>query len=332
MTVKERLLNYLLDNPGHFFTGPDLASHFDVSRNAIWKAVKQLEADGYEILRHPKNGYALESLNQAIDPKQIQHGLQAIWPELQVHYQATVSSTNDLGRKHAADFPDTPAIFIANAQTAGRGRRGRAFYSSLAQGLYFSLVITPPVGLDNDLIASFTIASASAYAETLSANLTDDVMIKWVNDLFYQEKKVVGILTEATFDMESQTISHLVIGIGTNLAGDFSKENPENEQVAGTLFGKQLPQQVNPNDLIIHFLTKFKGYYDNLADQAFLGYYRSHLLGKNQWVTYTENSQLHDGKILGVTDQGHLRIETTSGQEKHLVSGEVTFSSQQFSH
>lgn len=330
MTVKADLLSYLLDHPGHFFTGPDLADHFQVSRNAIWKAVKQLETDGYEILRHPKNGYALAKRNQAIDPEQIQHGLQQVWPELQVHFQQSTTSTNDLGRKHATDFPNQPAIFIASEQTAGRGRRGRPFYSALTQGLYFSLVITPPANADNDLIASFTIASASAYAQSLNPYLSDAIQIKWVNDLFYQGKKVVGILTEATFDLESQTISQLVIGIGSNLAGDFANENPENQHVAGTLFGERLPSNFNPNDLFVDFLTRFKDYYDHLADRAFLAYYREHLLGKGQWVTYQENGQILNGKILGVTDAGHLRIEDDHGHEKHLVSGEVSFGSQQF--
>lgn len=330
MTVKAKLLAYLLDHPGHFHTGPELADHFQVSRNAVWKAVKQLETEGYEIIRHPKNGYALENLNHAIDPSQISHGLQNVWPELKVYYQESTSSTNDLGRKHAADHPNQPALFISNEQTAGRGRRGRAFYSSLSQGLYFSLVMAPPKGVNNDLVASMTIASASAYAETLSSYLSDDVMIKWVNDLFYQGKKVVGILTEATFDMESQTISHLVLGVGSNLAGDFSKENAENQSVAGTLFGPQLPRTFNTNDLITNFVIKFKSYYDDLSSLAFLDYYRSHLLGKNQWVNYTENHENYRGKILGVTDLGHLSIETPEGKVRTLVSGEVSFSSQQF--
>lgn len=332
MTVKAKLLAYLLDHPGHFHTGPELADHFQVSRNAIWKAVKQLETDGYEIIRHPKNGYALDQLNLDIDPSQIEHGLQHIWPDLKVYYQESTTSTNDLGRKHAADFPDQPALFIASEQTAGRGRRGRSFYSSLSQGLYFSLVMTPPKGINNDLVASMTIASASAYAETLSSYLPEDVMIKWVNDLFYQGKKVVGILTEATFDMESQTISHLVLGVGSNLAGDFSKEYAENQSVAGTLFGPQLPSHFNPNDLITNFIIKFKGYYNDLSALAFLDYYRSHLLGKNQWVNYTENHEERRGKILGVTDLGHLSIETPEGNIRTLVSGEVSFTSKQFAN
>lgn len=330
MTVKVKLLAYLLDHPGHFHTGPELADHFQVTRNAIWKAVKQLETDGYEIIRHPKNGYALENLNQAIDLGQITHGLQNVWPELKVYYLDSTTSTNDLGRKHAADYPDHPAIFISSEQTAGRGRRGRTFYSSLSQGLYFSIVMTPPPGVNNDLVASLTIASASAYAETLTSYLPDDVMIKWVNDLFYHGKKVAGILTEATFDMESQTISHLVLGIGSNLAGDFAKENAQNQSVAGTIFGPQLPNHFNPNDLVTNFITKFKGFYDDLASLAFLDYYRDHLLGKDQWVTYTENHESYRGKILGVTDLGHLSIKTSEGKVRTLVSGEVSFSSKQF--
>lgn len=332
MAVKDDLLAYLLDHPGHYYPGPDLASHFNVSRNAIWKAIKQLETDGYDILRHPKNGYALTGLNQAIDVNQISHGLQEVWPELAVHYNASVTSTNDLGRKHATDFPNQPAVFIANEQTAGRGRRGRNFYSSLTKGLYFSLVITPPKNLNNDLVVAFTIATATAYAESLQTYLPENIAIKWVNDIFYQGKKVVGILSEGTFDLESQSISHLVVGIGTNLAGDFQTESPENEQVAGTLFGKALPQDFNPNDLLVTFLSKFKSYYDNMENLAFLDFYRSHLLGLNQWVSYETNGVVAEGKILGVTDTGHLQVEDGSGQIHQLVSGEVHFSSQQFAN
>lgn len=328
--LEEELLHYLMQND-QGISGPQLANYFKVSRNAIWKACESLRQQGYTI-SSSRAGYRLTACRTDLDPKQIRYYL-ANWPDLKVMVNDVVDSTNNQAKTYLSQNPDRQALFIAKKQTAGRGRYGRQFTSDLAHGIYLSLAI-PPHSQNPDDIPLYTLLIATALTEVLANYVTspNQLKIKWINDLFYQGRKVVGILCEAIADIESQSIEQLVIGCGLNLAGDFNQASPDVQKVAGTLFGSDLPAHFNLNQFIAELVNRIAYYHENLADKHFLANYQKHLMGIGQVVDFEHDGQLNRGKILGINDSGHLRIQASDGQVLTFTKDNLHLSSQQFAH
>ena len=301
MSTQDEILAVLLEQDGQPISGQSLADQLGLSRTAVWKAVESLRQQGYQIASLSKKGYLLEKVSHTLDAQQIKRDLDAPFESLHVALYDSVTSTNDLAKQFAIQSPGQAGLFIARKQTQGRGRSGRHFHSDIASGLYLSVVFQP-----------------------------QKVRIKWVNDLFCRGRKIAGILTEATTDIESRSLSSIIIGIGLNLSGDFSQAEAATQSVAGTLFGQEMPNDFNPNQVIHDYLKQLAYYIRTLSDKTYLPHYEEHLLGVGRQVSYQQAGQEYTGIIQGITDQGHLLVQDPHGQIRPLFSQEVHFSSQQF--
>lgn len=326
-TVEDYLLEKLLMNFNRYFSGTELADEFNVSRNAVWKAVNGLREQGYQIESSSK-GYRLTKLDQGLDARQIKYRLTPTWENIAIQTFKEVTSTNDLAKQFAIEHPGQEALIVSESQTKGRGRSGRDFYSQLSNGLYFSLALVPK-GIDIRYIPFYTIAAAAAMVEAIREELGMELQVKWVNDLFYKKRKVAGILSEAISDLENQDISAVVVGIGINIAGTFDNATADVQNVAGTLFEK-LPHDLNLNQLMRTFLIKFGKYHENIPAKEFMSTYQNSLLGINQEVSFTRNKVEHRGVIKGINGDGHLLVEKEYGEIMELFGQDIHFSSQQF--
>lgn len=331
MSVQNKVLDILLHHTDTPISGQVLADHLNVSRNAVWKAVEQLRQQGYQIDSQRNAGYQLKQVSKQIDANQITAQLDSIWEDLHVEVFQEVTSTNNLAKEFAIKNPGKNALFVSEKQSAGRGRHGRSFLSTIGEGLYFSLVIQPST-TNTQYIPRYTIAAATAVAKAVEELIHQPLQIKWVNDLFYKGLKVGGILSEATTNLESGTISAVVIGIGLNLAGNFHDAPDDVAQVAGTLFSGKLPADFNRNRLLNLFLTYFAPYHTNLMDSDFMPDYSQRLLGMNQQVEYQLNQQARQGTIIGLNPDGHLLVKEASGEVVELMGQDIHLSSQQFIH
>lgn len=329
MSVQKLVLDYLMSHQHQAISGQALAEKFSVSRNAIWKAIELLRQKGYHIESQRQIGYQLKSISRQLDPEQILHQIDGLWKDLHIEYHKEVTSTNDLAKQFNITNQGQNGLFISEKQSQGRGRRGRSFHSDLSQGLYFSLTIKPNVEDPQD-VPRYTIAAATAVVQAMEELTGKTIHIKWVNDLFYNGRKIAGILSEAVTDLETGGFSAIVIGIGINLSGDFTTATQDVQEVAGTLFGKTLPDTFNPNQFLTTFLNYFGEYHLDLLSPNFMTIYRDHLLGLNQEVTYQLNQQEHKGIIEGINQEGHLLVRQSNGQLETLIGQEVHFSSKQF--
>lgn len=330
MLVKESVLALLMAHQADVpISGQTLADELGVSRNAIWKAIEELRLNGYAVTSHGKKGYQLEHMTTQLDALQLQQQIAPLWHNLQVNVFESVTSTNDLAKQFAIESPHHCALFIAQHQTKGRGRLGRQFHSQIEDGLYFSLVI--PIHYDDPThIPLYTLLAASSIVKAIESLTSLSLKIKWVNDIFLNQHKVAGILTEATSNLETQTIDTITIGIGINLAGNFDNADSTTQKTAGTLFGSQTPPSFNRNDLIVEFIKHFTHYQQHFDTKSFLHCYRDHLLGLHQQVFFDKESQRYTGIIRGINDEGHLLIEYSDGTIDALFSSQVHFSSEQF--
>lgn len=317
MSTQEKLLTLLLEHPTEYLSGERLGQELGVSRTAIWKAIQALKAAGYQLETKAHQGYRYQSADILSAPV-IRQDLAPELAQIPLNILPQLPSTNQTAKKAAADNVATPQIFIADQQTAGYGRYGRNFVSPEQKGIYMSLLLKPAHPLTD--VGLLTTAVATAVFRAIKATTGIVVDIKWVNDLYYQDKKICGILSEAITDFESQQISHLVIGIGLNFATT-PLIPAELQNKVGALFQGQ--PSITRNQLISAIITQFFDLYQTYPDGAFLNEYRAHSLLIGRKVTLQQGQQTITGTVKTINDTGELVLITTAG-EQVFGSGEVT--------
>lgn len=213
MSTKSRLLEILELNKGETVSGEDLAARLQVSRTAVWKAVKSLREEGYQILAVTNKGYTLDEGNDILSGEAI-----GTWihQPVEIEVWKEISSTNQR-MKQAVLEKQMPhgSVVAADCQYSGKGRRGRTFYSPKGTGLYLSVLLYSQKTAQKSL--EITAAAAVAVCRAVEKVCQVSLNIKWVNDLYLENKKVCGILTEAVTDFETGDIEFVVVGIGLNV-------------------------------------------------------------------------------------------------------------------
>lgn len=239
---------------------------------------------------------------------------------LKVNSFYCVNSTNILAKKLAENGADESTVVTAIKQTSGKGRLGRTFLSKKG-GVYFSVILKPKKSAQDTLF--ITVAAAVAAARAIEAVSGKKCDIKWVNDVYINDKKVCGILTEGSFKANG-TLDYAILGVGINLfapKGGF----PSNLPRANSVFDKKrkiLQKNRVKEHIIATFLTEFFAFYENLSQKEFIKEYqeRSFLTGKE--ITYTKDSVTYKATVIGIDDEAHLVVK--SGDETKILShGEI---------
>ena len=221
------LLATLDERRGEWVSGEGLAATLGVTRAAVWKLLTQLQEEGVPIEAQRRLGYRLPLEADLLDAEAIAAARRSSTPALAIEVHEALDSTNRLAAERARQGAPEGTVIVAAEQTAGRGRFGRSFHSPRGSGLYLSVVLRPRLAYEDALLITTTAAVAVAEAiETLYPE-GPAPRIKWVNDILLGGKKLAGILTEASLDMESGQIAAIVLGIGLNVyppAGGFPEE------------------------------------------------------------------------------------------------------------
>lgn len=326
MNIKEQVLETLERQKGEHISGNQLATTLGVSRNAVWKAVKTLQEEGYAITAVTNKGYCLEKENDILSPQSIRKYLPPEFSFLEFEVHKCIPSTNTKVKEYATQGKAEGLVMVAEEQTAGRGRLGRSFYSPSASGVYISFLLRPKFTAQESLF--LTTAAAVAVAEAIEEVTGTEAVIKWVNDVFCHGRKVCGILTEAAMDVENGMLEYAVAGIGLNLwepEGGFPQEI---QAVAGSVFqeGKskqKLSETEVRSRMVAAIIQHFWKYYEHLTEKSFMQEYkrRSFLLGKE---VYTVSDMPMLGKAVDIDEEGHLILECKDGSRIALSSGEVS--------
>ena len=321
MSVKTQLLKLLDNSREVYISGSSLASELSVSRNAVWKAVESLRADGYEILAITNKGYRLADRGDILSDVSIAAHIKTEGV-FRFDIRKSVTSTNTVLRELAVKGAPEGTVVVAEEQTAGKGRMGRSFHSPAGHGVYFSLLLRP--GAKTNEATLITAAAAVATAQAIEEVVGVHVGIKWVNDLYSDEKKVCGILTEATFDMESGLMESAVLGIGVNVT---TPENgyPEGiEVIAAALTNRQTCKDGVRCRLIAATLDNFWEFYNKLSARMFLDEYRARsiLLGRDIYVLSQEDKQA--ARVLEIDKECRLVVRFENGEVATIGSGEVS--------
>lgn len=319
MTVKEAVLTELLDNRDQILSGEALAASLGVSRSAVWKAIGQLRAEGYRIEAGTNRGYCLTG-GDVLSREGIRSFLTTEGLDIQVYNR--VASTNTLLKAWAEDGCPEGTVAVAEEQTAGRGRRGRSFYSPPGSGLYLSILLRPRESAAAAL--PITTAAAVAAAEAIEALSSRETQIKWVNDVLLEGKKVCGILTEASLDVESGGLNYAIVGIGINAlppAGGFPEEL---QGIAASVFERFDRPDLRCR-LAAALLDRFFHHYRTLnSDECFAAYRRRCLVLGRRVTVLRGGMAVADAEVLSLERDYSLRVRYDDDTEELLNSGEVS--------
>lgn len=322
MSAKQHILSVLEQNKGNSISGARLAEELSISRNAVWKAIKALQSEGYAISAVPNKGYCLSEENDILSVESITPYLADNLKELSLLVHKSVSSTNTLLKELAGEGEKEGKVLIAEEQTGGRGRLGRKFYSPAKTGIYMSILLRPKLTVDDALF--ITTSAAAAVAEAIESVTGCNASIKWVNDIYCNGKKVCGILTEAGVDFEGGGLEYCIVGIGINVARPLEDFPEELKDIADGIFETRLYSSDLRSRLVADILNKFWGYYNEFHNKKFIKEYRnrSFLIGRE--VSVLMGDKQERATALDIDERARLIVKLTNGEIRALSSGEVS--------
>lgn len=327
-----KTLAILDHNRGKYFSGQELAAQLNISRTAIWKAIELLRNEGYNIKASTNKGYYLDENADVFNSESVKDALTTEAKEFykELDFFTKINSTSTYIKEERRLSPEG-LVVTAETQSSGRGRFERPFYCRKGDGIYFSVLLRPACSLQESTRITAAAAVATARAcEKIAANLTKgDIKIKWVNDVFFNEKKICGIMTEASVTVETGKIDFAVLGIGINLVFDKTRA-PSGLNEAGGLFEGTVPPPRIRARLLAEVLNEFYIIYSQLfrgddknkqeAAEKLLKEYRERqfLIGKKIDVTENlfEPAKTRPATAVAVDDEFRLLVKFDDAPDK----------------
>lgn len=322
MTTDAKILSALRAHPDGV-SGAQLAEQLDISRAAIWARMDELRKVGYDIEASPHFGYKLVSSPDALHADDLRARLGAstkiVGRDIQVFEQTT--STNDVVEKLARDGVKEGYVVFAESQTKGRGRLGRVWQSPTHKGLWFSVLLRP--NLRPQETTQLTVISATALRRAIKTVTGLNAEIKWPNDLLLRGKKVAGILTELSAEVDR--VRHIIIGIGVDVNQDANEFPGELRQIATSL-KLEAGEEISRAELATEVLRELDadyaricaGKFPKVADEWEAACVT---IGKN--VTVHVGDRKFRGRAESLDDDGALLVRTEHGHLERIIGGDV---------
>ena len=319
--MKESILGVL---KGHkkegFVSGEELSRQFQVSRTAIWKHIRALKEEGYEIESIPRCGYKLVAVPDMLYPQEIKPLLTTEIIGTKIHHFEEVTSTNDVIKQLADKGAPEGTIVVCEEQLAGKGRLGRTWFSPRGAGVWCSVLLRPSIMPQH--ASKLTLLGAVAVAQGIRNQCGITSGIKWPNDLLFQGKKVCGLLTEMRAEQDS--VEYVVIGFGINVK---NIGFPEDVSCKAISLEQMVGGEISRKELLAEILASIESNYLLFLEQGFTPI-------KEQWeqfnitlgnkVVLSSPGQRVTGTAVRLGDEGQLVIKSVKGEERAYYAGEVT--------
>lgn len=318
--MKEKILQMLKEADG-FISGQEICSRLGVSRTAVWKAIKQLREDGYDIEAVNNKGYRLGQVPDVIYEQELRSLLHTKWFGSKILYFDSIDSTNNELKRQAETQVCHGLLAVAEEQTAGRGRRGHVWVSPPGTGIWFSFLLKPLISPDK--ASMLTLVAAMAVAKAISETTGLVSQIKWPNDIVVNKKKVCGMLTELSAEMTQ--VNYVVIGIGINAN---NREFPDEIKETATSLYIEGGRPVKRAAVIEAVGRYFEQYYDafiNAGDLSLImNEYNDMLVNAGNQVRIISGDSEEIYTAIGINPQGELVVKDEDGNIKDIRSGEVS--------
>jgi BirA family biotin operon repressor/biotin-[acetyl-CoA-carboxylase] ligase len=322
MTPAAQLLAALRAHPDGV-AGTELCQQLGVTRAAVWSHIESLREAGFEIIASPHRGYQLVAAPDAllaVDLQSRQRNGQLIGNTIRVLPQTT--STNDEASRAALEGHPEGLVIFAESQSAGRGRMGRRWSSPAGRGLWFSVLLRPSLAPSE--CTQLTAASANALVRAIQSTTGITPEIKWPNDLLIKGKKIAGILTEMSAELEH--VRSVILGIGID-ANQTASEFPVDLRPIATSLKLATGKTVSRADLAEAVLRELDREYARILAGQFAAVAeewgsRCSTLGKQ--VTIDMGARRVRGRAEALDENGALLLRTEHGRIERIIGGEVT--------
>lgn len=317
--MRMKILEALKNSQG-FISGQKLSQHCGVSRTSIWKHINFLKEDGYEIESISRKGYRLISSPDLLKSAEIEEFLETKYLGKEIIHFDSIDSTNKYANDIAMDKAEGTVV-VAEEQIAGKGRLAREWMSPSKKGIYFSIILKPK--LEPSQVAKLTLIGAAAVNLALK-DIDIDSQIKWPNDIVIDGKKVSGILTEMSCELN--IINHIVIGIGINAnldQDDFSHELQDKATSLKIISGKNIQRSKLLALVLNHFEILYDSFKEDLNINESIDICRrnSALIGKE--IQIIKGGDIEFGKAIDINQEGELLVQFEDRIE-NIFSGEVS--------
>ncbi|MDD5190894.1 MAG: biotin--[acetyl-CoA-carboxylase] ligase [Dehalococcoidales bacterium] len=317
--MRELILEALKREPT--VSGEQLGKRLNISRTAVWKHVNELRKDGYKIYSSPQKGYSLVETTDLLLPEEIKAGLETRILGTRILHYTEVTSTQDLAAALAREGAGEGIAIIAEEQTHGRGRKGRQWVSPREGGIYISIVLRP----DLKPFQTIQIPLVAGIALCRAIQMVTPALprIKWPNDIVIDGKKVAGILTEISAEVDA--VNYVVLGVGINV----NTPAPILEGISGGIAGslaETAGKSLSRVRVVQHFINEFDRAYSTFLGDGFRALRQD---WKNLNITVCSRVVISNGgeEITGtavdIDEDGFLLVEGENGLVARVVSGDV---------
>ena len=318
--MKSKILNRLR-GAEEFVSGQQLCEEFGVSRTAVWKAINQLKEEGYEIEAVHNKGYRLLGCPDIISAEEVKSRLHTDWAGCEVRYFDTLDSTNICAKRMAEEGAPNGTLVIADKQTAGRGRCGRVWETPKGTAIAMTLLMRP--NLRPEKASMLTLVMGMAVTRAVNELYSLNCQIKWPNDIIINGKKLVGILTEMSTQIDY--INHVTIGVGINVN---LTEFPEEIRETATSLRLECGHVVKRAPLIAAVMKRFEQNYTIFLEHGDLSglkeRYSELLVNKDREVRILGAKEQYNAYALGINQTGELIVRKEDGTEEAVYAGEVS--------
>lgn len=321
--MKARILQLLREQEG-YVSGQDICRQLSVSRTAVWKAIGQLKEEGYVIEAVQNKGYHLSEAPDLVTEAEVSSRLETDWAGHPVVFREKIDSTNNEAKRLAEAGAEQGTLVIAEEQGAGKGRRGRSWSSPRGTGVWMTVILKPE--FPPSQASMLTLVAAMAVEEGIRKATGLETGIKWPNDIVVNGKKVCGILTEMSTELDY--INYVVIGIGINVNVE---EFPEEISNTATSLYLETGKKISRAPIIVEIWKAFEQFYGLFVKNADLSLvknaYEERLLNLGKEVCVLAPKGEWRGISKGIDSMGRLLVEPLEGanrEVKAIDSGEVS--------
>ncbi|MBN1829984.1 MAG: biotin--[acetyl-CoA-carboxylase] ligase [Deltaproteobacteria bacterium] len=323
MPAKDNILSLLAAQRGAWVSGESMGRDMKLSRAAIWKHVRKLRDEGHRIDSARKKGYRFEEAADLLSSAELSRALVATAIGRKIFSIPRTESTNKIAKELAADGAPDGTIVVAEEQTAGRGRRGRFWFSPVRLGIYCSFLLRPT--LTPAQAPQLTLLAAVALAEAITDVTQLNVTIKWPNDIEADGRKIAGILTEISTGMD--LIDYVVVGTGINVNIPRDAFPQEISERASSLLA-ETRRTYSRTSILQAYVERFDRNYRLLGVAGFapiLARWKelSSIIGKR--VLIDAVSSTVEGTVKDIGADGVLLLEDAAGAMHRVFSGDISF-------
>ena len=310
----------ILREIGDYVSGQEICEKLGVSRTAVWKVIRQLQEEGYQVDAARSRGYRIIDGPDVMTAEEVESLLDTEWAGKPVLYYPETDSTNIRIRHLGDEGAPHGTLAVADRQTAGRGRRGRTWESPGGSCIYMSILLRPDLAPEK--APMLTLVMACGVAEGIMDCADVKVQIKWPNDIIVSGKKLAGILTEMSTQVDY--INHVTVGVGINV----NVQNfPEEIQTATSLLsetGTQTKRAPVIAAVMKHFEENYKIFMQTEDMSGLMKKYSSLLVNQDREVLILEKDAEYKAYAEGINQKGELVVRREDGTVENICAGEVS--------